>query len=261
MESSVGDGTPRLPAEARPGEDPRSRSAARSGATSRSSSSSGTTPGGSTTTCVSSGQAPSRAGPCRRGSVPRGGAPPRSARRGPPAGLCGVRGRDPGGPVRGRDRRDLGPGTYELLEEKRGGGLTVRLHGERAQGVWTLVPARLDGDERNWLLLRKDAPEGARSGVPPAARRPPGAAADGRGLALRAEVGRLPRDRDRVRGRGDSHEAERQRLDRALSLRRPRAAAKAVRTPSAVLDGEVCALDEDGSARFEALQSGSGGSS
>ena len=49
-------------------------------------------------------------------------------------------------------------GTYELLEEKRGGGLTVRLHGERAQGVWTLVPARLDGDERNWLLLRKDAP-------------------------------------------------------------------------------------------------------
>ena len=37
-----------------------------------------------------------------------------------------------------------------------------------------------------------------------------------------------------------------------------RAAARAVRTPSAVLDGEVCALDEDGTARFEALQSGSG---
>jgi bifunctional non-homologous end joining protein LigD len=33
---------------------------------------------------------------------------------------------------------------------------------------------------------------------------------------------------------------------------------KAVRTPSAVLDGEVCALDEDGTARFEALQRGSG---
>jgi len=31
-----------------------------------------------------------------------------------------------------------------------------------------------------------------------------------------------------------------------------------VRTPSAVIDGEVCALDESGSARFEALQSGSG---
>src|SRR4029450_9975165 len=51
-------------------------------------------------------------------------------------------------------------GTYELLEEKRNGGLTVRLDGERAQGVWTLVPAHLDGDERNWLLLRKDAPGG-----------------------------------------------------------------------------------------------------
>ena len=37
-----------------------------------------------------------------------------------------------------------------------------------------------------------------------------------------------------------------------------RAAGRAVRTPSAVLDGEVCALDEDGTARFEALQSGSG---
>ena len=37
-----------------------------------------------------------------------------------------------------------------------------------------------------------------------------------------------------------------------------RAAARAVRTPSAVIDGEVCALDEDGTARFEALQSGAG---
>ena len=37
-----------------------------------------------------------------------------------------------------------------------------------------------------------------------------------------------------------------------------RAAARAVRTPSAVIDGEVCALDEDGTTRFEALQSGAG---
>ncbi len=47
-------------------------------------------------------------------------------------------------------------GTYELLEEKRNGGLTVRLHGERLDGTWTLVPASLDGDPKNWLLLRKD---------------------------------------------------------------------------------------------------------
>src|SRR3954467_13056151 len=35
-------------------------------------------------------------------------------------------------------------GTYELLEQKRDGGLTVRLHGERLEGTWTLVPAHLD---------------------------------------------------------------------------------------------------------------------
>src|SRR3954470_20098444 len=46
-------------------------------------------------------------------------------------------------------------GTYELLDEKKGGGLTVRLHGERLDGVWTLVPAKLDGDPKNWLILRK----------------------------------------------------------------------------------------------------------
>ena len=45
-------------------------------------------------------------------------------------------------------------GTYELLEEKPDGGLTVRLHGNRFQGVWTLVPAHLDGKEQNWLLIR-----------------------------------------------------------------------------------------------------------
>ena len=46
-------------------------------------------------------------------------------------------------------------GTYELLEEKRNGQLTVRLAGERLQGVWTLVPANLDGKEQNWLLIRR----------------------------------------------------------------------------------------------------------
>src|SRR5215210_3816217 len=46
-------------------------------------------------------------------------------------------------------------GTYELVEEKRDGGLTVRLHGRRLHGLWTLVPAKLDGDPKNWLLIRK----------------------------------------------------------------------------------------------------------
>ena len=47
-------------------------------------------------------------------------------------------------------------GTYELVEEKADGGLTVRLQGARLQGVWTLVPAQLGGDPKNWLLLRKE---------------------------------------------------------------------------------------------------------
>src|SRR5690242_14875700 len=46
-------------------------------------------------------------------------------------------------------------GTYDLVEEKKDGGLTVRLHGERLEGTWTLIPAHLDGKEQNWLLVRK----------------------------------------------------------------------------------------------------------
>src|SRR5439155_16655302 len=42
-------------------------------------------------------------------------------------------------------------GTYELLEEKKNGGLTVHLHGSRLEGVWTRVPASLDGDPKKWL--------------------------------------------------------------------------------------------------------------
>src|SRR5919205_4302226 len=60
-------------------------------------------------------------------------------------------------------------GTYELVEEKRNGGLTVRLHGERVNGVWSLVPAHLSGDEKNWLILRKrggGAAAGERRGGP-----------------------------------------------------------------------------------------------
>jgi bifunctional non-homologous end joining protein LigD len=150
-------------------------------------------------------------------------------------------------------------GTYELLEEKRNGGLTVHLHGERVDGVWTLVPARLDGDERNWLLLRKDAAEAA---APVPELRPQLATLTehlptGAGwlyepkwdgyralVALRGGVATLT-------SRNGKDLSERFR-DVA------RAVVHAVRTPSAVLDGEVCALDESGTARFESLQSGSG---
>ena len=51
-------------------------------------------------------------------------------------------------------------GTYEVVKERPDGTLTVRLHGQRLQGEWALVPARLDGEERNWLIIRADK-EGA----------------------------------------------------------------------------------------------------
>ena len=147
-------------------------------------------------------------------------------------------------------------GTYELLEEKRNGGLTFRLDGERAQGVWTLVPAHLDGKEQNWLLLRKDA------AAPEEALRP----------QLASLTGTLPKGREwifepkwdgyraivTVAG-GEAQLTSRNGKDLTERFRDvARAAGRAVRSPSAVLDGEVVALDEDGTARFEALQRGSG---
>ncbi len=136
-----------------------------------------------------------------------GRAAPRRARRGPPARLRDLRGRDPGRASTARGTVEIWDrGTYELLEEKRDGGLTFRLDGERAQGVWTLVPARLDGKEQNWLLLRKDGAADRETSLRRPARDPCGGAPDGPGVALRAEVGRLPGDRDRRGRRGDAHE-------------------------------------------------------
>ena len=111
-------------------------------------------------------------------------------------------------------------GTYELVEEKPDGGLTVRLHGERLEGTWTLVPAKLGGEERNWLLLRKPdgpaAPRGRRREYTADARDARRGAAARRRLAVRGEVGRLPRARLRPRRRGEARLPQRQRPHRPL---------------------------------------------
>jgi bifunctional non-homologous end joining protein LigD len=153
-------------------------------------------------------------------------------------------------------------GTYELLEEKKDGGLTVRLQGERLRGVWTLVPAKLDGDERNWLLLRKQE-EAA-----PAPRK--------RGAEYVPMLATL--SEDVPTGAGWSHEVKWDGYraiarvaggDATLTSRRgldmterfrvvARALERAVRTPDVVLDGEVCALDDDGRASFSVMQQGKG---
>jgi bifunctional non-homologous end joining protein LigD len=151
-------------------------------------------------------------------------------------------------------------GTYELVEEKRDGGLTVRLHGTRLEGLWTLVPAHLDGNEKNWLLIRKrdETTRETRNDYKPM-------------LATLAET--LPHGDDwtfevkwdgyRALGyvrAGDARLVSRNGND--LTARFPeiaKALAKAARSPECVVDGEVCALDEHGRPSFSAMQQGKRG--
>ena len=150
-------------------------------------------------------------------------------------------------------------GVYEAIEEKRDGGLTIALTGARLGGVWALVPARLDGNEANWLILCKET---TNEPTPPATYRPT--------LATAADA--VPRGEDWLHEiKWDGYRAlctleagEPTLISRGgqdLSERfgaLVRALARAIHTPNCVLDGEVCALDEDGRPRFGLLQGGRG---
>jgi bifunctional non-homologous end joining protein LigD len=150
-------------------------------------------------------------------------------------------------------------GTYELLEEKRDGGLTFRLDGKRLEGVWALVPAKLSGDPKNWLLIRKREDGEAK----PQRRYAPM-------LATLEDEKNMPRSEDwsfeikwdgfRIVSRLAGGEAElRTRKDQDYSGRFANVAkelAKAMKTPDCVVDGEVCALDEEGRPSFSAMQQG-----
>jgi bifunctional non-homologous end joining protein LigD len=151
-------------------------------------------------------------------------------------------------------------GTYELVEEKRDGGLTVRLHGKRLEGTWTLVPAHLDGNEKNWLLLRKrdETAHALRNDYKPMlatlAETLPG------GTDWRYEV-----KWDGYRALGYVRAGEAKLVSRRgndLTARFPeiaKALVKAARSPDCVVDGEVCALDESGRPSFSAMQQGKAG--
>jgi len=148
-------------------------------------------------------------------------------------------------------------GTYELLEAKRDGGLTVRLSGERLDGVWSLVPASLDGDPKNWLLLRKDGASGVASGYSPMLATSSEALPRGEGWVYEPKWDGF-RALVTLSG-GDARLTSRNGND--LTTRFPsvaRAAEHAIRTADAVLDGEICALDEQGRSRFSLLQEGAG---
>jgi bifunctional non-homologous end joining protein LigD len=148
-------------------------------------------------------------------------------------------------------------GTYELVEEKRNGGLTVRLHGERLEGLWTLVPAHLDGDPKNWLLIRKhEDGEGAsreRRRFTPMLATLDTSIPRGSGWLFEVKW-------DGYRALADVSQGEARLTSRRgndLTERFPSVArqiAKAIKTPDCVLDGEVCALDAQGRASFSAMQ-------
>jgi bifunctional non-homologous end joining protein LigD len=150
-------------------------------------------------------------------------------------------------------------GHYELVEQKRDGGLTVRLRGGRLNGLWTLVPARLDGDARNWLMMRKD--EGDLAGDPAELR--PMLAVPAAELPVRGDwVYEVKWDGYRVIAAVEGGEVTlRSRNGNDLTARFAqvaRALPGSVRSADCVIDGEVCALDEAGRPRFSLLQHGGG---
>jgi bifunctional non-homologous end joining protein LigD len=153
-------------------------------------------------------------------------------------------------------------GTYEVLDEKKDGGLTVRLDGKRLKGTWALVPAKLSGDPKNWLLLRKrdetsqqSVAKSERIAYAPMLATLAEEVPTGRGWLYEVKWDGY-RAIARVAG-GEAALTSRRGNDltaRFASVRR--AVEAAVRTPDCVLDGEVCALDERGRSSFSAMQQG-----
>jgi bifunctional non-homologous end joining protein LigD len=148
-------------------------------------------------------------------------------------------------------------GTYELLEEKKNGGLTVRLNGERLDGIWTLVPAHLDGDPKNWLLLRKDDSGPGRVRYQPMLATASETIPKGEGWVYepkwdgyRAIVTVSAGEVSFTSRRGNDLT---ERFGELARRARP-----AFRSADAVVDAEICALDEEGRSRFSLLQDGRG---
>jgi bifunctional non-homologous end joining protein LigD len=156
-------------------------------------------------------------------------------------------------------------GTYELVEEKPNGGLTVRLEGSRLKGTWALVPAKLSGDAKNWLLIRKREEAARDGGAPRTGRKRPDYKPMLATLEETVPAGagwlfEIKWDGYRIVTRMSGGEPElRSRKDQDYTERFPNVAKelpKALKTPDCVVDGEVCALDEEGRPSFSAMQQG-----
>jgi bifunctional non-homologous end joining protein LigD len=135
----------------------------------------------------------------------------------------------------------------------------VRLHGERLEGTWTLIPAHLDGKEQNWLVVRKrEGHSAARNDYRPMLAT----------LADKLPVGdewlyEVKWDGYRALGYVRNGEAKLvSRNGNDLTARFPevaKALGRAMKSPDGVVDGEVCALDEQGRPSFSAMQQGKAG--
>jgi len=151
-------------------------------------------------------------------------------------------------------------GTYDLVEEKPDGGLTVRLHGKRLDGTWTLIPAHLDGKEQNWLIVRKkDATVGAlRSDYKPMLATLTDTLPTGPEWLFEVKW-------DGYRALGYLRAGNAKLVSRNGNDLTPRfaeigkALEKAAKSPDCVVDGEVVALDEQGRPSFSAMQQGKPG--
>jgi bifunctional non-homologous end joining protein LigD len=155
-------------------------------------------------------------------------------------------------------------GTYELLDEKKDGGLTVQLEGKRLQGTWALVPAKLSGDPKNWLLLRKrddsktsqqTVTKSERATYAPMLATLADDVPAGSGWLFEVKWDGY-RAITRVAG-GEATLTSRRGNDLTARFSSvAKAIEAAVRTPDCILDGEVCALDERGRSSFSAMQQG-----
>jgi bifunctional non-homologous end joining protein LigD len=150
-------------------------------------------------------------------------------------------------------------GTYELQRERSDGTLTVILHGRKLKGEWALVPAHLGGEERNWLIVRAAKDEAAgpvqvyEPMLPREAARVPSGAGWAFELAWQGVRALAPMEGARAHFQHAGGDALDARAKQVLA-RMPRA----LRTSECVLDGVICALDDQGQPSKQLLE-GRGG--
>ena len=153
-------------------------------------------------------------------------------------------------------------GTYDLLEEKPNGQLTFDLHGKKLKGRWSLVPAHMDGKEQNWLLIKRSDDDEEHANVVQGVYKPMLATLDtniphGDDWTYEVKFDGF-RAVAYIRG-GECRLVSRN--DNDLTGRFPevaKAIVKAVKSPNAVVDGEITRLDPTGKTSFSELQQGDG---